>query len=62
MVIKIIFVILAVICAVIALTAQKILSRILKREPDEKEVVLLKAVMLLACFAIAAIIVLPDMI
>lgn len=57
---KIICIILAVVCAIIAFCAKKILERVLKREPDEKEIVLLKAVMLLACIAIAMTMILPD--
>ena len=59
---KIACAVLAVICAIIAFSAKKILERVLKREADEKEVVLLKALMLLACFAIAATMILPDFI
>ncbi len=60
MIVKIICIFLAVVCAVIAFSAKKILERVLKREPDEKEIVLLKAVMLLACIAIAMTMILPD--
>ena len=57
---RILCVILAIVCAIIAFCAKKILPRILKREADEKEIVLLKAVMLLICIAIAMTMILPD--
>jgi len=59
---KIACAVIAVICAIISFCAKKILERILKRDADEKEVVLLKAIMLLICFGIAATMILPDLI
>ncbi len=60
MIIKVICVILAVLCGVLALSAKHLLPRILKREPDERETVLVKAVLLLICIAIAMLMILPD--
>ena len=57
---KIICIILALVCAIVAFTAKKLLPKLLKREADEKEVVLLKAVMLLICIAVAMTMILPD--
>lgn len=58
--IKIIYVALAIVFAVIALAAKKILPRVLKREVTEQEIVLTKAVGLLICIAIAMTMILPD--
>ena len=59
---KIACAVLALLCAIVSFCSKTILERIFKREADEKEVVLLKAVMLLICFAIAATMILPDFI
>ncbi len=60
MIIKVICVGLAILCAVIALGAKKFLPLLLNREVTEREIVLAKAVLLLVCIAIAMTMILPD--
>ena len=60
MIIKLIVTALAILCAVVAFCAKSILARVLKRDPGEMEVVMLKAVMLLICIAVAMTMILPD--
>lgn len=60
MTIRIVVTVLAILCAIVAFCAKPLLSRLLKREPDEREIVMLKAVMFLFCIALAMTIILPD--
>ena len=57
---KIIIIALAILCAVVSFSAKPLLARLLKREPVEREITMLKAVMLLACIALAILMILPD--
>lgn len=57
---KIIIIALAILCAVVSFSAKPLLTRLLKREPDEREITMLKAIMLLACIALAMLMILPD--
>lgn len=58
---KIVILAVLIICAVCVFLAKKILSVVLKREPTEMEVVIMKAVGLLIVIAGACTIVLPDL-
>ena len=60
MTLKVICIILAIVCGVLALSAKQLLPRLLKREVNEMELVLFKAILLLACIAIAMTMILPD--
>ncbi len=60
MIIKIIWVALAILFAVASLAAKKLLPLVLRREVSEQEIVLTKAVGLLICIALAMLLILPD--